>query len=432
MELATRPANPTFDIGHILKQDKLTTLSIVIDPSWSFAWFTDRMHLPITPLRLKYLSLVELKSHNQESPKFRSLLAFLDLDFLAQLVIQEYWLIKLVLQDINGKVPGLKALRLNGAAYNSTESSVLMQSQFDALTQFLTTAAPVEISLRNFDIEVWPDLIQYFQPKLRQLSIQALHKNWEAMGVPHSEGLGQFGRAEARFILPRKQLQSIEPEELMEINAKCPYIEHLGMDIGGTTAGEIHYPSLRNLELFHRLRHLHLVVHDRVEENSPPRSLWGGGDEQNSPTNLSIWSSAGILSSLEEQNNPRPLSLSKARNTPASRAKQITHENIVSKLTPGSKIVELFFHLHDRKRGLELETLLYHRSLTGEDCMLWHLGGRRTLLSYRDGGGDWFSGPPTEVRELYEGTTLAKMYKRPLEKGTEWATWTPAYGIPYL
>lgn len=83
-------------------------------------------------------------------------------------------------------------------------------------------------------------------------------------------------------------------------------------------------------------------------------------------------------------------------------------------LVSGPDLVELFLHLHDRKKGNSLETLLYrHRTERGtEDVMVWWMGGRRILLSYR------YNGERFEVREMYEGRKLRSMRKRAVERGT--------------
>ncbi|KAL8807095.1 MAG: hypothetical protein Q9182_000928 [Xanthomendoza sp. 2 TL-2023] len=78
----------------------------------------------------------------------------------------------------------------------------------------------------------------------------------------------------------------------------------------------------------------------------------------------------------------------------------------------GEDLVKVFYDLRDRKKGKQLETLLYRQISDGEEeeCMLWHLGGRRVLLSFRyQRGAEW--------REMYEGTKLVRMEKRPFEQG---------------
>ena len=91
-----------------------------------------------------------------------------------------------------------------------------------------------------------------------------------------------------------------------------------------------------------------------------------------------------------------------------------------SKVVSGQELVELFYYLRDRNPGNLLETLLYRQSseMSGtEECMLWYMGDRRVLLSYRYRRDIPFT-ETLEVREHYEGTKLVRMEKRELEQDT--------------
>lgn len=85
-------------------------------------------------------------------------------------------------------------------------------------------------------------------------------------------------------------------------------------------------------------------------------------------------------------------------------------------LLSGLDLVQLFLHLHDHNPVVKLETLLYRHTRSEEECMVWHTGQRRLLLSYRY---DVLKrpDPAMEVREIYEGTRLVRTWKQLMEKG---------------
>ncbi|KAI4093851.1 MAG: hypothetical protein LQ344_002589 [Seirophora lacunosa] len=152
---------------------------------------------------------------------------------------------------------------------------------------------------------------------------------------------------------------SATQDHLGELNSMCPNIERLGLDVSGLTVAEARHGPLDSLLRFRRLRHLHLFFH-------PPEGT------RESPCKLTLLS--------------------------------------------GLDLVQLFLHLHDHNPVVKLETLLYRHTRSEEECMVWHTGQRRLLLSYRY---DVLKrpDPAMEVREIYEGTRLVRTWKQLMEKG---------------
>ncbi|KAL8960630.1 MAG: hypothetical protein Q9193_002698 [Seirophora villosa] len=315
------------------------------------------------------LALQELCLEGQESamdpPNFRILLSYLNLQALKVLEIKGCWLVAAALEDLRGKVPNLEVIRLDAGLYPQRHLSFeRTKDEYDSIRGFFDKTRLCEISIHNITQDVLCfNFVSASGPALRQLAIHVTDDYWSLLPARSIPSSGVRAR-------------SATQDYLEELNSMCPNIERLGLDVSGLTiaeavsldllgsnrptdlSGQRHGP-LDSLLRFRRLRHLHLFFH-------PPAFTRG------EPSELTLLS--------------------------------------------GLDLVQLFLHLHDHNTVVKLETLLYRHTRSEEECMVWHTGQRRLLLSYRY---DVLKRPEPamEVREIYEGTRLVRTWKQPMEKG---------------
>ncbi|KAL8677054.1 MAG: hypothetical protein Q9186_006483 [Xanthomendoza sp. 1 TL-2023] len=374
-------ARADFAISSIMRQASLTRLSVTCGPDWQFAFSNDSGDYK--PLRLNEISLKSNEYAGLHVPSHRMLLrAFVDRNALKVIRIHRYWLIASVFDDIKSKLPNLQSVAIdgsNGKVVGPRSTSLMSAEEYISVADFFRKTVLRAIAFHNITQRMpWVDLVATSGCKLTQLVIHTSYDDWLCAMSNWSNNFGG--------LIPPSSPFGVSQEELYQLNITCPNIERLGVDISDLRVTEARHSLLDALTEYHQLRHLHLFFHPSLEPNTSPE--------------VAAYFSGVASMALRD---PRYRGAQSMARRPIARLENVT----------GLDLVKLFLHLRDGKKGRKLETLLYRQKSHAEsvECMLWHMGGCRVLLSFR-------YHHDTEWREMYEGTKLVKSEKRLLDQGT--------------
>ncbi|KAL8686456.1 MAG: hypothetical protein Q9224_005442 [Gallowayella concinna] len=203
----------------LLAKQKLSSFRFTSDQRWPYD-----MTCP-TKVHLKEVFIDSATTPHLEQAKL-FFDGFLKLEVLRVLSLRGIELIASVLENLRGRTPNLKVIRLNASLDGSDEDPIILsEHQYKHIRAFLSLPGLEEIGLYNFIQEFpWSDLLSVSAPTLRQLTTHLKPWLWKPRWA------NRISSSTGHHHLQVKKVFDTSLVELQDIGAICPLIVRLGID----------------------------------------------------------------------------------------------------------------------------------------------------------------------------------------------------------